>query len=152
MTQSLYLEWNTPTQAGNSMRGSFIPWVKDKLDQGLCLAVQVSELEDARTLQQNRFYWGVVLKEISEQAKINGTGATADGWHYYFKRRVLGYKFSKVRVPGQKRPSVTRELRSTRGLSVKKMGAYLDEVQAIAATELGVAFSGMRWQDHRGES
>lgn len=149
MSQPLYLEWITPDQAGNSMRAAFIPWVKEKLEQGLCLSVQVMELEDARTIQQNRFYFGVVLKEISEQAQINGMGATAEGWHLFFKRKFLGYKFTKTRLPGAKRPSVTRELRSTRGLSVKKMSVYLEQIQACAATDFGVAFSNSRWEDHR---
>ena len=147
--QALYLEWNTPDQAGASMRAAFIPWVKERLEQGLCLAVQVSELEDARTIRQLKFYWGVVLKEISEQAKVNGTGATADGWHLFFKRMHLGYKFTKTKLPGAKRPSITRELRSTKGLSVKKMAVYLEKVQATAATDFGVAFSAMRWAEYR---
>lgn len=145
----LYLEWITPTQAGASLKGQLIPWAKAKLEEGLCLAVKVMELEDARTIQQNRYYWGVVLKEISEQAKINGLGATEDGWHLFFKRKFLGYTFKKVKLPGAKRPSVTRELRSTTGLSVKKMSVYLEQIIACAVTDFGVMFSNGRWEDHR---
>lgn len=146
---ALYLEWHTLDQAGASIRAAFLPYVEKHLRDGLCLAVKVEELEDARTLRQNRFYFGVVLKEISEQAKVNGIGATADGWHLYFKRQFLGYEFKKTRLPGAKRPSVTRTLRSTAGLSVKKMGIYMEQVQACAATDFGVTFSASNWEQGR---
>lgn len=143
---ALYLEWRTLDQAGASIRAAFLPYVEQHLRDGLCLAVKVEELQDARTLRQLRFYWGVVLKEISEQAKINDIGATAQGWHLFFKRQFLGYQFKKTQLPGAKRPSITRTLRSTTGLSVKKMGVYLEQVQASAATDFGVSFSASHFE------
>ena len=108
--------------------------------------------EDQRSLQQNAFMWGVVLKEISQQAKVNGIGATPDGWHLYFKRKHLGYKFKKTVLPGKTRPSVTKELRSTTDLSVKKMSAYLEAVIAEAVTDFGVMFSERDWSQYKGET
>ena len=147
--QALYLEWHTLDQAGASIRAAFLPYVKKNLRDGVCLSVKVQELEDARSIRQNRFYWGVVLAEISEQAKVNGIGATGEGWHLFFKRKFLGYEFKKTMLPGGKRPSITRTLRSTKGLSVKKMGVYLEQVQASAATDFGVAFSASNWEQGR---
>lgn len=146
---ALYLEWRSLDQAGASIRAAFLPYVEKNLREGLCLAVKVEELEDARSIRQNKFYWGVVLKEISEQAKINGIGATTDGWHLFFKRMHLGYGFKKTRLPGAKRPSITRTLKSTTGLSVKKMSLYLEQVQATAATDFGVTFSASNWEAHQ---
>lgn len=146
---ALQLQWITPDQAGASMRAQFIPYVKEKLEAGLCLAVSVMELEDARTLRQNAFMWGVVLKEISEQATLGGIGATPEGWHLFFKRKFLGYEYTKTKLPGAKRPSVTKTLRSTKGLSVKKMSVYLEQVIAEAVTVFDVRFSERDWQKHR---
>ena len=62
------------------------------------------------------------------------------------ERKFLGYKFKKVQIPGNKRVSVIKELRSTRGLSVKKMSDYLDKVQAHAAQgKPGVEFTVRDW-------
>ncbi len=146
---ALQLQWTTPDQAGASMRAQFIPYVKEKLEAGLCLAVSVMELEDARSLQQNAFYWAVVLKQISEQATIDNIGATPKGWHLWAKRKFLGYQFTKIKLPGAKRPSVTKTLRSTRGLSVKKMSVYLEQVIAEAVTVFDVRFSERDWTQHR---
>lgn len=38
------------------------------------------EFEFDRTAQANRYYWGVVLKEISEQARVCGQRYTAEAW------------------------------------------------------------------------
>ena len=146
---ALHLEWHTLEQAGASIRAAFLPYVEKNLRDGLHLAVTVQELEDSRSIQQNRYYWSVVLKEISEQATLNEIGATEDGWHLFFKRKVLGYKFTKTQLPGKKRPSVIKELRSTTKISVKKMSLYLEEVTAFAVTDLHVMFSVPKWQEYR---
>lgn len=92
---------------------------------------------DDRSLRQNRFYWGVVLKQISQQAP---GGWTADAWHEAWKRTVLGYEIVSVQVAGRKRRAVYRRLRSTSALTVKQMSDYLDQVIATATTDLGVVF------------
>jgi hypothetical protein len=112
--------------------------------------VLVEQQEDDRTIQQNRFYWGLVLNEISEQGAIEGQRWTVDAWHELFKRQFLGYEIVKVRVAGRKRPTVIRRLRSTTKLKVRAMGNYLDQVQAFAATDLGVRFSVPKWQEYQG--
>jgi hypothetical protein len=143
--QALYLEWHTLDQAGASIRASFLPYVEKNLRDGLCLAVKVEELEDARSMRQRRFYWGVVLKEISEQARIGGQQYVPDAWHELFKRLYLPRKVAKSCVAGKARQVVSVTLGSTKGLGVKKMGIYLDKVQAAAAADYGVAFSAMDW-------
>lgn len=120
------------------------------------VAVTAEPEEDDRSLRQNSFLWGFVYKTISAQATIDGIGSDENGWHYYFKRRVLGYRVTRIKVPGQKRPSITRELRSTTELKQRRRGDqdpkkympdYLDCVMAIAATEFGVHFpADKRWE------
>lgn len=110
--------------------------------------ILAEEHEDDRSLQQNRFYWGPCLREIAEQARIEGQRWTAEAWHELFKRMFLGYEIKKVHVAGKRRPVVIRRLRSTTGLKVKAMGAYLDKLQAFAATDLGVQFSVRNWEEY----
>lgn len=142
-----------PDQAKAAVYGQIAPYCREQWQRGIeRLSFTVQPLEDQRSLQQNAFMWGVVLKEISQQAKVNGIGATPDGWHLYFKRKHLGYKFKKVVLPGKKRPSVTKELRSTTDLSVKKMSAYLEAVIAEAVTDFGVMFSERDWSQYKGET
>lgn len=107
------------------------------------------EAEDDRSIQQNRFMWGVVLKEISEQASINGQRWSADAWHELAKRQFLGYEFKKTVIAGRKRKTVSKQLRSTTRLSVKRMSEYLEKLMAFAITDLGVTFSERRWEDYR---
>jgi hypothetical protein len=112
--------------------------------------ISTAEQEDDRSLQQNRYYWGPCLREISEQALVGGQRWTAEAWHELFKRQFLGYEIDKVHVAGRKRPTIIRRLRSTTKLKVKAMSTYLDQVQAFAATELGVQFSVRNWQEYQG--
>lgn len=119
------------------------------LANGRPVRVLVEEQEDDRSLQQNRFYWGPCLREISEQASIAGQRYTIDAWHELFKRQFLGYEIVKVKVAGRKKPTIIRRLRSTAKLKVKPMSKYLDELQAFAAAEFGVRFSVPGWQEYQ---
>jgi hypothetical protein len=141
--------WRTADQAHLNLNRALWPACKKELEQGTELCVTVIPLEDQRSIQQNSYMWAVVLREISEQATIGGIGATPEGWHLYFKRKILGYEFIKIKLPGSKRLSVIKQLRSTTGLSVKKMSEYLEEVIATAATDLNVRFSVSRWQEYQ---
>lgn len=121
---------------------------KATIDNGKPVRIVAQEFEQDRSLQQNRYYWGVVLPEISAQASINGQRWTVEAWHELGKRQFLGYEIVKVQVAGKRRPVIYRRLRSTAKLKVRPFGKYLDEFQAFAATELGVQFSVGRWQDY----
>lgn len=110
----------------------------------------VEPVQDDRSLRQNRFYWGVVLKEISQQARIEGQLWSAEAWHELMKRTHLGYEIERVKVAGRKRTTVIRRLRSTSTLKVKAMAKYLDQVLAFGATDLGVVFSESTWQTYTG--
>lgn len=109
----------------------------------------VEPFERDRSLQQNAYYWGVVLKEIAEQANLGGDRYVAEAWHIHFKRLYLGYSIKKVQLPGKKRKSIVRELKSTKRLSVRKFSKYLEKVMAFAVTDLGVRFSLARWEEYQ---
>lgn len=121
------------------------PELKQELAAGRPLWVEVQPLEEARDLQRNREYWGYVLRPISEQAQVEGMGATVDGWHDYYRLMFLGYEFTKVRMPGKKRPSVRRALKSTTTLSNKAMREYMEKIRAHAATTFAVEFPVAPW-------
>lgn len=99
--------------------------------------VSIGEVEDDRSIAQNRFYFGSVLSQIAAQAP---GGWSKDAFHELFKREVLGYEIIKVKVAGRKRMTTIRRLRSTAKLSVKQFSTFIDEVMALAATTLGVEF------------
>ena len=124
---------------------------RDLIADGKQVRIRTEEAEDERSLRQNRFMWGVVLKEVSEQARIGGQGWASEAWHLHFKREFLGYRFVRETVAGRKRKVVRKELRSTTRLSVKRMSEYLDKVMAFAVTDLGVVFSETKWERYRGE-
>lgn len=123
------------------------------------IAATAQEEDDDRTLRQNAFLWGFVYKTISAQALIDGIGSDEKGWHWHFKKRVLGYRVVKIRVPGKKRPLIRRELRSTTDLKARRRGEpdptkympdYLDAVMSIAASEFGVTFpADQSWENWR---
>jgi hypothetical protein len=118
---------------------------------GKRVRIVTEEAEDTRSLQQNAFYWAVVLKEIAEQASIDGQRWSAEAWHEYGKRTFLGYEFKRTVIAGRKRKAVSKQLRSTTKLSVKRMSEYLEKLMAFAVTDLGVRFSETRWEDWRGQ-
>lgn len=137
------VELHTPDQARAVLKSHTLPWVGQQLEQGRALVAEFRLLEDARSIQRNREYWGYVLAPISEQAQVNGMGTDQEGWHLYYKKMFLGYEFKMVRMPGAKRATPVRKLRSTTDLSEKKMRKYCEQVRAHAATTFGVTFPAM---------
>lgn len=150
MSEALRIELHDKTQGRQVVTSRLLPWLGQQLEAGREIEVVAREIEDNRSLRQNAFYWGYVLKNISQQAVIDGIGSDEQGWNYFFKRRVLGYRVTKTRVPGSKRPRITRELRSTKDLKVKPMSDYLEQVLSIGATEFGVTFEIRDWESYQG--
>jgi len=99
------------------------------------LRVIVTEDEHDRLDQQIAYYFGVVIKAISEQAWVEGRRYDKDVWHEEMARRFLPGK--EVILPSGevviKRASIARG-----HIGVRAMAKFINEVQAYAATELGV--------------
>jgi hypothetical protein len=138
---------SSPEQAHQVANHVYQTHLKPAAADGVIMQLEVKEYEDDRSLQQNRFYWGPCLREIAEQACVAGVRYAPEAWHEFFKRQFLGYEIEKIHVAGRRRPTIIRRLRSTRKLGVRAFSKYLDQLQAYAATELGVKFSVLRWQD-----
>lgn len=139
---ALYLELHEPHSAHALVVRGW-EWAKQRIADGKPVVAEFSLLEEKRDVQRNREYWGYVLRPISEQAQVDGIGSDAEGWHWFYKKMFLGYRFVKIRQPGKKRPIVRRELRSTTDLSDREMREYMEQVRAHAATTFSVQFPAM---------
>ena len=95
--------------------------------------------EDKST-KQRRFYHGVVLMQISQQAVVCGVRYAMEVWKEQMRRQFLPDEFVSVRMPGAKRATPQRRRVSTESLSVKQYSHLIDQVIAYAVTELGVVF------------
>lgn len=146
ITQAVTLLVRTPEEAHQELTRLWRDMLKPLTQQGREFQITVCEAEEDRTVAQNRFYWGVVLKEISEQAVIEGTRWAPNAWHNLFKRTFLGYRIRKEKVAGRKRTHVIRELRSTTDLKVRAWNTYLDKIMAMAVNDLHVQFSDPWWE------
>ena len=85
-----------------------------------------------RTPEQNRRYWGRgVLAQIAEQAAVNGKLYSAEVWHEQFKRQFIGFdELPNGQIIGK----------SSTGLTTAEFCDFCTQVEAYAATELGVRF------------
>lgn len=101
--------------------------------EGKFLAVTVTFYKSKRSLEQNRRYFGpAVLGAIAEQAWVGGRQYSKEVWHEQFKRQFIGV----VDLPG----GATMAMSSTE-LSVEEFSNFMQQVEAFAASELGVHFT-----------
>lgn len=139
-----------PEQARAAISGQIAPFCKAQWQNGVeRLRVTIEPEEDAKTVQQGRFYWGIILMQISEQARIGGQQYTVDAWHELFKRQHLPRVSKRCYIAGKKRPAITTTIGTTKGLGVRKMSAFIEKVIAFGVVDLGVQFSETRWENHR---
>lgn len=103
---------------------------------GTPLRVLVTSEEQKRNSDSNRYYWGCVLRCISEQAWVDGKQFDKDVWHEYYARK-FGI-CEEVTLPNGE--LVTRR-KSTADMTVGEFSTYINQVQANAASELGVEFA-----------
>lgn len=105
------------------------------LERGEPLRLTITSEEKRRTSEANRFYWGVVLRDIAEQAWVEDRQYDKDTWHEYFAD-LYGVKVEK-RLPDGRIVSLRK---STSEMSAGEFSEYLTKVQARAASEFGVSF------------
>lgn len=95
------------------------------------LQVVVTPYKAKRTLEQNAKLHAV-LQEISEKAWVGGRQFTMEAWKAEFAKRLIGTED----LPGGGSVPI-----STTTLDVESCAKFIDQMEAIAATELGVEFS-----------
>ena len=84
--------------------------------------VDIRESRNSRSLQQNRYYWGVVLKALSDD-----TGYSAEEMHQLMAEKFLNYEKGEYVF-----------VRSTTSLNTKEFEEYLSQIRLFANTELGI--------------
>ncbi|WP_204117323.1 recombination protein NinB [Paraburkholderia sp. C35] len=108
---------------------------KAHIERGTPLRVIVTAEDRRRTSEANAFYWGVVLRDISEQAWVNDQQFKPDTWHEYYAN--LYCPRVDVTLP-------TGELfsrrKSTSEMGQKEFTDYVTRVQANAANDFSVSF------------
>lgn len=115
------------------------------LDETHPLEVVIREEVKARTLDQNAAMWSGPLRDISEQAYVDGRSFSADAWNYHFKVLFLPEEFDPAQCKEgyckwDYTPSGERVLvGSTTQLTVRGFAIYLQQVEAYGAN-LGVLF------------
>lgn len=130
MSETLEIELHNRPQAWAAIQGQLFPFLKTVLQGGGRWVLTVTRRK--RTKAQNRRYWGNgVLKQIAEQATVNGRLFSATVWHEQFKRQFIGV---------EELPDGSIQGKSSTGLSTAEFCAFSDQVEAYAATELGVTF------------
>jgi hypothetical protein len=114
------------------------------LDQGKPLEFVLREEQKQRKPDANSRMWAGPLRDIAEQAYVNGRTFAADVWHEHFKREFLPEEFDETLCKDGYRkwdytPAGERVLvGSTTELTPRGFALYLKQVEAYAQTELGV--------------
>ena len=127
---SLTLELRNRAQAWALITNQLYPFLKQWLSDGRQL-VLTCKLR-TRTTKQNKRYWSRgVLAQIADQATVNGRLYSAETWHEQFKRQFIGViELPSGEVIGK----------SSADLTTAEFCEFCDQVEAYAATELGVTF------------
>lgn len=130
MSDRLELHLHNRAQAWAVIQERLFPFLKGVLQGGSVWVLTITRRK--RTKPQNRRYWGRgVLAQIAEQATVNGKQFAAEVWHERFKRMFAGV----VELPNGDVLGM-----STTGMTTAEFSRFCDQVEAFAATQLGVTF------------
>ena len=127
-------------QAHAAITKSLWPWVKSQNMAGNRVTLEARLTEDAKTDQQRRYYHGVLLHQIAQQATVNGQRFDLKTWKEHFRKEYLGFKTVTYINPMTGKKSRRRLRQSTEDLGVKAYNVLIERVTAFAATDLGVVF------------
>lgn len=95
-----------------------------KFKEDTVLDVMVRKRSKARSLPQNRYYWGVVIDMVAEE-----TGFEPEDAHLSLREKFLSFTDAKTGLT---------IIRSTTSLSTVEFREYCDKIQRWAAEWLGV--------------
>ena len=121
--------FNKP-QAKAAIQAQLYPFLAQALEQSGQWVLSVKRKK--RTNLQNRRYWGNgVLKQIAEQAAVNGRMYSPEIWHELFKKQFIGV---------EELPDGSLIGKSSTELTTAEFCEFCDKVEAYAASDLGVVF------------
>ena len=147
---ALHTVFISPDQAATALKGLIVPYCRQQWALGVQrLSVTVQPEEDAKSIQQRKYYHRYVLVEIAEQATVNGEKFAMPVWKDYFREMYVGYRWVVLKDPmtGKKKRRKVRV--STEDLGIKAYSRLIDQVTAFASTELAVFFSCPNWESYR---
>ena len=130
MSEVLVVELHNRPQAWAAIKAQVFPFLSQVLQVGHRWVLTISKRK--RTQPQNRRYWGKgVLAQVAEQAVVNGKLYPAEIWHEQFKRQFIGFdELPNGQVIGK----------SSTNLTTTEFSEFCSQVEAYAASELGVTF------------
>lgn len=120
------------TAAGQFIRAN---WRQFK-ERNEPLRVIVTSKTPDRLDTQIAYYFGVLLKSISDQAFVGGKKHDKIIWDRHYRLKYLPYETTANPITGEEF-IVTAELKRGK-IGVKRMTQYLQEVEADAVSELGI--------------
>lgn len=130
MSEKLEIDLFSRQQAWVAIKAQLFPFLRGALQGSGRWVLTVARRK--RTKAQNRRYWGNgVLSQIAQQSVVNGRQFDAETWHELLKRKFIGV----VELPDG---SVVGA--SSKGLSTAEFAEFCTQVEAYAASELGVTF------------
>ncbi|CAB4127522.1 Recombinase NinB [uncultured Caudovirales phage] len=130
MQETLSIELFNRQQAWQAIKTQAFPFLAAVLQSGQRFILTIKPRP--RTAKQNRRYWGNgVLKQIAEQAVVSGKMYQAEIWHEQFKRQFIGV----IELPNGQLIGC-----SSTKLTTSEFCNFSDQVEAFAASELGVVF------------
>lgn len=109
------------------------------------IEIRIGEQVKGRNKDQNALMWAGPLRDIANQAYVNGKTYSADVWHEHFKREFLPEEAdTELTREGYQKwrylPSGERILKASTGdLTTKGFSIYLEKIYAYGAS-LGVQF------------
>jgi hypothetical protein len=105
------------------------------LTAGEPLRIEVTQRGDKRSVEQNiRLH--ALLREIAEQAWINGRQYDMETWKEHFRRTLIGTE--EINLPDGTR--IERGI-STTTLSVSEFASLMDRIEQYASEQLGVVIA-----------
>lgn len=137
---ALHAVWSSQEQARASFLQRVAPWCMEQWAAGRRLELELRLHEDAKTDRQRKYYHGVVLTTIAQQARPDGRSYPVGVWKEHFRSEYLGFKTITTTNPLTGRRLRRRQRISTEDLGVRAYSKFIDRVSAFAATELGVSF------------
>ncbi len=130
MSERLTIDLYNRQQAWIAITNQLFPFLKAVMQGGHQWVLTVTRRK--RTPKQNRRYWSNgVLAQIAAQAVVNGKQYPAEIWHEEFKRKFIGV----IELPSGEVVGM-----SSTELDTAEFSAFSDQVEAFAATDLGVTF------------
>jgi hypothetical protein len=105
------------------------------IERGTPLRLIVTTEDRKRSTEANGFYFGVVLRDISEQVFVEGKQFDADAWHTYYAEKFCPK--TEVTLPSGE---IFLRRKSTSDMGQKEFSDFVSRVQADAANEYSVEF------------